>query len=174
MLDAGHGGDDSGAVYKGLYEKTANLATVFTLKYLMNQQNWPVMLTRLDDTRPTYADRTARRSADLFVSLHYDEPGGKSLLYYSDYTPEATARSKALGEVIARKLSIPAWSTDKSRFKDDKGRGRLYIDDVTYGPSLLWEVDSLDHYKNTPAYRTERCAAFLRALEDGWKEVFHG
>jgi N-acetylmuramoyl-L-alanine amidase len=76
-LDAGHGGEDPGAVGpSGLYEKDVVLSVAFKLRALINQQpGFRAMLTRESDYFVPLHERVikARRvKADLFVSIHAD------------------------------------------------------------------------------------------------------
>jgi len=166
VLDPGHGGTDPGAVWRGLYEKNAALDTALTLKSILKDMGHEVTLTRVNDSRPEYAERTERRNADLFISVHYNSPAAKPLLYYASDGPHQLARSQAFAEHIAQHLKIPAVPSTQSRF------GRLYIDDVTYGPALLWEVAGIDDYRNAARWRIVRCEPFAAALVESWRAVF--
>lgn len=75
IIDAGHGGKDSGAVGKVSYEKNIVLDVAKQLKKLINENmpNVTVKMTRDDDTFVELKDRakTAYKSkADLFISIH--------------------------------------------------------------------------------------------------------
>lgn len=81
-LDAGHGGDDSGAVSPaGKYgdnEKDVNLKITLKLKAKLEEMGAAVTLSRADDTFFELSERTkmARdNKADLFVSLHHNSVG---------------------------------------------------------------------------------------------------
>ncbi len=88
VIDAGHGGEDGGAVSAdGLYEKDVNLAVAFALRDLLEINGIPVVMTRDEDIllydrnvdyqgRKKVLDLAARKTiADnsgdcLFVSIH--------------------------------------------------------------------------------------------------------
>ncbi|HEY5583510.1 MAG TPA: N-acetylmuramoyl-L-alanine amidase [Ruminiclostridium sp.] len=92
ILDAGHGGEDPGAVsdYSGLKEKDVNLAIVMMIKTLLEKDNYNVILTR-DADQLVYTtetknilqkrkeDLTRRKkimdesSADIVVSIHLNK-----------------------------------------------------------------------------------------------------
>ena len=80
VLDAGHGGSDSGAIYNGVYEKNINLRIALNLReYLSDYENVEVILTRDNDTFAEVFDKAmvARiNSADLFISLHTNDTEG--------------------------------------------------------------------------------------------------
>lgn len=74
VLDAGHGGDDSGAVSaKGKKEKDVALDLVKRVRTLLLKSGYKVYLTRHDDTFIDLKERPRRAKtwkADLFVSIH--------------------------------------------------------------------------------------------------------
>ncbi len=74
VIDAGHGGKDSGAVgYKRYREKKAVLKIATLLKNMLKKQGYKVYLTRENDTFIKLSDRTHfanEKNADLFISIH--------------------------------------------------------------------------------------------------------
>ncbi len=74
VLDAGHGGDDVGAVGPNKrYEKVVNLNVTKYLASLLKQRGYTVYLTRNNDTFIKVMDRTIlanEKNADLFISIH--------------------------------------------------------------------------------------------------------
>ncbi len=77
VLDAGHGGKDSGTIGRsGIYEKTVSLdVTLKTYSLLIKSGKYNVHLTRNDDRFITLADRRTKAyqtRADLFISIHCD------------------------------------------------------------------------------------------------------
>ena len=76
MLDAGHGGSESGAIGPlgaRFAEKDINLALSFKLKKELESKGANVLMTRTDDSYISLADRlTVSRNArpDMFISLH--------------------------------------------------------------------------------------------------------
>ena len=73
VLDAGHGGKDTGANHGDLFEKDINLAVAKKTKDLLTDAGYKVKLTREDDTYVALSDRVAfanRRNAKVYVSIH--------------------------------------------------------------------------------------------------------
>ena len=74
VIDAGHGGSDSGArAADGLLEKDVTLAIAKETEALLVARGIEVVLTRDDDRRVSLEERTAianRAGASLFVSIH--------------------------------------------------------------------------------------------------------
>ena len=90
VIDAGHGGVDSGAIgVSGLQEKEINLAMSLRLAQLINASGRATaMLTRDDDRFISLTHRhrfASHRQADLFISIHADsihKPSVKGLSIY--------------------------------------------------------------------------------------------
>lgn len=73
MLDAGHGGNDPGAVYGGRHEKDDNLRLAMAVGNILSQNGIDVVYTRTDDVyqSPIEKARLANASgADYFISFH--------------------------------------------------------------------------------------------------------
>jgi N-acetylmuramoyl-L-alanine amidase len=65
VLDAGHGGDNSGARgATGANEKDANLNIVQHLERILVQRGVRVVLTRADDSNPSMSDRISSTSSE--------------------------------------------------------------------------------------------------------------
>lgn len=82
VLDAGHGGHDSGAVAKSIYEKTINLkVTQYLKEYLREYKDVNIILTRNNDTFLEVFDRSMiarNKKADLMISLHFNSATNKT------------------------------------------------------------------------------------------------
>lgn len=91
VLDAGHGGKDTGATNKSYVEKNMTLNIVKAAKkYFDKDPSIKVYYTRLSDTYPSLADRSALANnvgADRFYSVHINSAGssatGTETLYNS-------------------------------------------------------------------------------------------
>ena len=73
MLDAGHGGNDPGAVYGGRQEKDDNLRLAMAVGNILSQNGIDVVYTRTDDVyqSPIEKARLANASgADYFIYFH--------------------------------------------------------------------------------------------------------
>ncbi|MCR5793279.1 MAG: N-acetylmuramoyl-L-alanine amidase [Lachnospiraceae bacterium] len=91
VLDAGHGGYDSGATSKGVKEKDLNLKILYTRAkayFDAKNSNIKAYWTRTTDTFVPLYDRAAfakQTNADLFISLHMNSAGsaanGTEVLY---------------------------------------------------------------------------------------------
>ena len=73
IIDAGHGGYDSGAVYNGRLEKDDNLRLALAVGEILKNDGYDVVYTRTEDVydSPTQKARIGNESgADFFVSIH--------------------------------------------------------------------------------------------------------
>lgn len=82
IIDAGHGGHDTGAIGKGgTLEKDVSLSIALKLARLLGEAGLEVLLTREDDRFVRLEDRTAfanQQKGDLFISVHCNSaPTGK-------------------------------------------------------------------------------------------------
>lgn len=94
VLDPGHGGHDSGSVgQQGTLEKDVTLQTVQAIKReLQRRTGAQVVVTREQDETVSLQQRidvAGEKSADLYVSVHYDafdtgEAEGMTTYYYDD------------------------------------------------------------------------------------------
>ncbi len=119
ILDAGHGGEDPGAVsdYSGLREKDVNLNIVMLVKNLLEKENYKVILTREVD-QLTYgedsvtilqkrrADLTRRKKimdesgADIVLSIHLNKfPQTKYHGAQTFFPPNSTDSQKLAIEI---------------------------------------------------------------------------
>lgn len=83
VLDAGHGGSDTGAIAaSGLQEKDLTLAIAQKLAAELEKQGLKAVLTRTTDTNVPLTQRTALANfnqADLFISIHLNSSPSKSV-----------------------------------------------------------------------------------------------
>lgn len=150
ILDAGHGGDDLGAIgQNGLKEKDVNLAIVLKLKDLLIKDGANVILTRENDAELTptgspAADELQARcdvvknnngaiSISIHNNSHPDEEKRKTLtntdIYF--YHPQ----SKPLADLIAKNLG-------KTLNKDNyfSLNRSFYLIRPSFAPSVLCEI----------------------------------
>ena len=81
VIDAGHGGQDTGTQNKPFKydEKVFTLDVANRLKALLLKQGYKVVMTRTDDRfvpLPQRADIANKAGADLFISIHFNAVGG--------------------------------------------------------------------------------------------------
>ncbi|MDO5417840.1 MAG: N-acetylmuramoyl-L-alanine amidase [Lachnospiraceae bacterium] len=73
MIDAGHGGQEPGAIFEGRKEKEDTLRLAMALGSVLEQQGIRVLYTRTSDITQTpgeKAEMANRSDADFFISIH--------------------------------------------------------------------------------------------------------
>ncbi len=119
VIDAGHGGNDVGAVENGIYEKDIDLAICNRLKYYLDNEVFKTYYTRTNDSFPTVeerADFVNELRPDLFISVHsnwYENSvvSGTSVLYNTKDTSEFS--SQWLAGILAKHVSDSASTYNK-------------------------------------------------------------
>ncbi|MFK7750131.1 MAG: N-acetylmuramoyl-L-alanine amidase [Kordia sp.] len=119
MIDAGHGGNDTGTPGTGRYKATEkDIALDVSLalgKMLDKLPNVKVIYTRKKDTYPTLSQRavlTNKKKADLFISIHCNaQPGKKgkkfgTTAYGSETFVLGLSKNKTNLEVAKRENSV--------------------------------------------------------------------
>ena len=114
ILDAGHGGNDSGTIEQSVAEKDINLSIVLKMKELLERKNIQVILTRDKDIYMELEERTQvakDQEADLLLSIHcnyYEDDSSIRGLecYYSQDSAEGKYYAEKLIENLKEKGSI--------------------------------------------------------------------
>lgn len=170
ILDAGHGGRDSGAVYQDRREKDDNLAMTLEVGGRLEEMGFDVVYTRQEDVyqapfqKATIANELG---GDLFVSIHRNSSGmpnqyqGVETLVYSERgLPEIVADNvnKELEEIGYLNLGI-------------EERPRLVVLNSTEMPAVLIEVGFLNSDADNQLF-TERFEETAQAIATGIGESF--
>lgn len=166
VIDAGHGGKDSGALASSFYEKDATLATAILLANRLRNAGANVILTRESDEFIELRDRayiSNNAHADAFISIHYDstevrnEISGTTTYYYHE-------DEKGLADLINQNLSqygpLP---------NNGVRRGDYYVLRENYQPAVLLELGYLNNDRdqqivNTNQYRSQVVEGIYQAL----------
>ena len=119
VVDAGHGGKDTGARSPhGLDEKDVNLLVAKAVKAALERRGYKVVMTREDDSFPELYDRPKVAhacGADAFISIHHNAPpldkDPRKLRYHAIYawndigSALASALSRRLAETFGDSLA---------------------------------------------------------------------
>jgi N-acetylmuramoyl-L-alanine amidase len=141
VIDAGHGGHDSGTLgADGIEEKDVVLDVALRLgKLLHDRLGAEVVYTRSDDTFIPLETRTAianKAQADLFISIHANsssDPSARGVeVYYLNFTSDPTALDVAARENAVSDQSIHQLSdlVKKIALKDKITESREFAADV--------------------------------------------
>jgi N-acetylmuramoyl-L-alanine amidase len=141
VIDAGHGGHDSGTLgVDGIEEKDVVLDVALRLgKLLHDRLGAEIIYTRSDDTFIPLETRTAianKAQADLFLSIHANSSPDSSArgveTYYLNFTSDPTALDVAARENAVSGQSIHQLSdlVKKIALKDKIAESREFASDV--------------------------------------------
>jgi N-acetylmuramoyl-L-alanine amidase len=191
VLDAGHGGHDSGAVGRYGREKDYTLDVVLRARALLLQAGFQVKMTRARDVFIPLEERAAfanKQKGALFVSVHFNKSnsGGTGIetyalaprgvpsmdeasLRYSDFRQnpgnardgENIALAAAIHSNMVRYLPLPDRGIKRARF--------VVIKNITI-PGVLIEGGFVDNpldsrYIALPAYRQRIAQAIVEAAK---------
>lgn len=120
MLDAGHGGEDPGAVYKGRQEKDDNLRLAMAVGDILKKNGINVLYTRTGDVYQTPFEKARlanQAGVDYFISFHRNSSpednqynGAEVLVYDKSGIKYQMAQNilGALGEIGFREIGVNA------------------------------------------------------------------
>ena len=168
VLDAGHGGIDTGTMKKdkSVYEKDINLSIVNKMKPLLEDRGVTVILTRDEDEFVSLEERAKISNAhftDVFVSIHVNsyessKIGGLECYYYGE-----SKACKALAEDVVSHLKkqtdIPMRGLREQEY---------YVLRHTACPAILVETGYLTNQKDAANLLNDEFQDKLaQALVDG-------
>ncbi len=151
IIDAGHGGQEPGAIYEGRQEKDDNLRLALAVGEVLGQNGVDVVYTRVNDIYQTPAEKAEianRSGADYFLSIHRNAmpvPGSASgvqtLVYENQGVPALMAEninrelekagfqnlgvSERPGIVVLRRTEMPAVLVEAG-FLDNEQDNRFF------------------------------------------------
>ena len=137
VLDAGHGGSDSGAVSNGVREKDIILPVTLKLEEILKNKGYDIVMTRRDDVFISLTDRyriANDAGADVFVSIHANSFSGSSANGIE--TLHNNGESKELSQCIQTELIKATNATDRKI----KYRPNLAVLRGTNMPATLVEL----------------------------------
>jgi N-acetylmuramoyl-L-alanine amidase len=110
VIDAGHGGDDPGAIGSGgVHEKDVDLGVARKVAALLEQRGVAVVMTRQQDQFIELEERAGianRQNADLFVSIHADSAPNRQAEGFTVYVSRgASPDSYKAAQAISRAMS---------------------------------------------------------------------
>ena len=170
IIDAGHGGQEPGAVYEGRQEKEDALQLAFDVGNALERRGISVSYTRVSDVYDSPYEKAAMANAsdaDIFLSIHRNAmpaPGIASGVENLVYEDSGTAG--ALGRNIGEALAEAGW-TDLGV----KERPGLVVLRNTKIPAVLVEVGFINNEKDNE-FLDANMAATADAIADGVLKSF--
>ena len=170
IIDAGHGGQEPGAVYEGRQEKEDALQLAFDVGNALERRGISVSYTRVSDVYDSPYEKAAMANAsdaDIFLSIHRNAmpvPGTASGVENLVYEDSGTAG--ALGRNIGEALAEAGW-TDLGV----KERPGLVVLRNMKIPAVLVEVGFINNEKDNE-FLDANMAATADAIADGVLKTF--
>ncbi|MBM7554655.1 SH3 domain-containing protein [Thalassobacillus pellis] len=172
ILDAGHGGRDSGAIgARGSYEKHITLDTAFRVKAYLKAAGAKVIMTRSNDTYVSLFGRTSlsnSSNADVFISLHYNSfPPSPSARGLNTFYAESGDRSLAAN--LQRGLVRATGLRDRGAKQSD-----YHVIRNNNKPAVLLELGFLSNTKEeqlvkTSSYQNQVAEGIVNGLNNYFK-----
>lgn len=138
VIDAGHGGFDSGAVNGGLYEKASTLAMAKLLKKELEGKGYKVVMTRESDVFPTLSDRceiSNKANADIFVSIHCNSAENKEAKGIETFYCTGSIKGQTIAKAVQTELIEATGAKDRG-----VKSGLYFVLKHTKAPAILVET----------------------------------
>ncbi len=158
IIDAGHGGEDSGAVgVGGVLEKDLNLQIALEIGRMLEEKGYVVVYTRTDDRLLYNEDENIygiRKISDLknrckvagrypeaiFVSIHMNSFGSSKYSGFQVYYSEKNESSISLADLIQNRVVSDVQKENKRKIKPG---GDMYVLENIANPAVLIECGFL-------------------------------
>lgn len=167
VVDAGHGGNDPGAVAEGFTEAQANLSLANILKRELEAIGATVVMTRTDNSPLNSAQRTAKvleAEPDFLISIHRNggPSNGFGAYYYNPFSAKAS-----------QYIYEETWKTGMYRKSSGSTWHYFFLNRVGICPSVLTENGYLtDKTDRADMKNPDHQTACARALVKGIVEYF--
>ncbi|MET3035560.1 N-acetylmuramoyl-L-alanine amidase [Chryseobacterium sp. NRRL B-14859] len=150
VIDAGHGGNDLGAVFGEFSEKDISLGIAKEIQKInQNQDTYEIILTRDGDSYPTLFERTAqinKLNPEMVISLHVNKsPQAETPQQGTEVYIQNSDSSRKLAEKISKKF-------DAHKIEERN----LHILRETKAPAVLVELGFLNNTKDRNYITSEK------------------
>lgn len=160
IIDAGHGGEDSGAIgINGVFEKDLNLSIALTIGKELTERGYTVVYTRTEDKMlylPEENIKGMRKISDLknrcrlskeyddciFISIHMNSYGSSKYSGLQIYYADGNEESRALATKIQNTVREELQPENKRQIKNGKS---LYLLDNAGGTPVIIECGFLSN-----------------------------
>ena len=172
VIDAGHGGTDTGAIGGNINEKEITLNVAKKIEKLLKQKGYEVIMTRSDDSYVSLQERVEISESvcpDIFVSVHVNssvksEINGVETHYYHQ---ESMALAQAVQEALASNIE----TTNRGLFKS-----KFYVINHTTSPAILVEIGFISNEDERPQLAGEKrkqvtAKAVVEGIENYFREL---
>lgn len=170
FVDAGHGGNDPGAVANGVQEKDVVLPISLFLGQALQSMGFTVYYTRTNDVEIDLEPRVAaaqRINADVFVSVHANSlaANNSDISGIETYHSRNSPTGKELASYVHSQIISGTGAIDRSV----RGAG-FYVIAKTSMPAILVETGFVTNPTearnlNTPSYQKLMAEAIARGID---------
>lgn len=181
VIDAGHGGTQTGAVYGGVKEKDLNLSIAKKLDSKLKELGIVTYMTRSSDTTLSlYArsDLANNKNADLLVSIHNNAGSSKvigtmTLYYPSSSKTKGKLSSYEFAKIVQRNLCNTLGSKDMGVIE----RPGLAVLRTANMPAVIAEIGYMSNNSElaklkTPAYQEKAAEALKKAVVESLEKMY--
>lgn len=173
IIDAGHGGEDPGAVANGLIEKELNLKIAKRLQAILSSNGYQTVMTRTEDNllynqgeedHKKYYDLRNREAIaegyenSVFVSIHLNKFPAEYCKGLQAFYSENNEESLTLSETIQSYAKI--LQTDNKR-NVKNGTDTIYLLENLDMPAVLIECGFLSNYNEAQLLKNDE---YINAL----------
>lgn len=150
VVDAGHGGSDSGAGKFGEYEKNITLKVAKLLKANLEAKGAKVHMTRENDSYPSLKDRvnfTKKVNGELFISVHVNSANGSAKgteVFFDNRFNMNGVESKLMATEIQKEIVKNVGTYDRGA-KLNPGPSGFYVIRNQNVPAVLVELAFIDN-----------------------------
>ncbi|WP_265443489.1 N-acetylmuramoyl-L-alanine amidase [Acetivibrio straminisolvens] len=181
VIDAGHGGSQSGAVYGGVKEKDLNLDIAKRLNALLKAEGIKTYMTRENDATVSLYARSALANnvgADLLVSVHNNAGNSKTSGSMTLYHPDS---SKKKGNLTAYEFAqIVQKNLNKTLKSKDMGviqRPNLAVLRTSNMPAVIAEIGYMTNSSElaklkTDSYKQQAAEALRNAVLESLEKMY--
>ena len=165
VIDAGHGGNDTGALRGSTLEKDLTLKIALKVRDCLKEKGLKnIILTRYDDKTLSLDERVQisnNKEADIFVSIHINasvksEINGIETHYYTD-------NGYNVAKIIHKELMNNVDAMDRGLFKS-----KFYVINHTEAPAVLLELGFISNEQERSSLNSEkRQMDSAQAIADG-------
>ena len=169
VLDAGHGGSATGALYERVMEKSITLPVTLRAAELLGEKGYNVVLTRNKDVYMDLYDRcdvANNVGADIFVSIHANaSPTNLDFQGTFTYSYPGSSRGEALADCIQRAVVAETGFIDRGLLTND-----YVVLRETLMPAALLEMGFMSNHEELerlvqPEYQEKVAQGVAKGVE---------
>lgn len=149
-IDAGHGGNDSGAAgIKGTLEKEINLKISLLVEKYLNQVGFKTYMTRKSDKTVSLSNRSNGlniNKCDIAISIHCDSSDNRNAEHFGIYIIQRGGEAEKIAKIIAKEIKEETgWNWGGSL--DGVREANFHILRETLMPAVLIECNFISNPK---------------------------